>query len=523
MIGQRPENPYHFFLELSADNRNPDHYQLLGIPQFTSDLTVIRDAAVTRNSQLRGWDNTDYHDSADELLDEVVAALNVLESPAAKAEYDRQLSMSLSSIGASASMNQAPLTVSRDTDDYRRLPPVESPAVNTPESVDAAPLSNNSREMRFGLPPQMSAGSVGKLLLVLLGFGLLAWWLIPSHGWGIIRDVEGDMEILIDNKPIPTDRWDLPVKLTVGSHTLVIRRDGTEVRRTFHVTAYGPPSILSTTGEILDLAETGGGQIPGEHATQVQLAWSKTLRVPVQYTNSIGSRFQLIPPGEFTMGTSNSTDESPAHHVRITRPFYLGTCEVTRTEYLLVMSGATDRDSSASNLPMTRISWLNATAFCERLSTLPAERTARHHYRLPTEAEWEYACRAGTDTKWSFGEDAWRLPEFAWCQSRRSEPAPVGRLKPNAWGLCDMHGNVSEWCQDWYRADYYQTSPLSDPSGPGASGYTTRVCRGGDWESVAESVRSAFRSANSQDVSDSPHVGVRVVLEIEFPAAVKER
>jgi formylglycine-generating enzyme required for sulfatase activity/serine/threonine protein kinase len=242
-----------------------------------------------------------------------------------------------------------------------------------------------------------------------------------------------------------------------------------------------------------------------------QLAWAKQLGVIVEITNSVGMPLVLIPPGEFDMGASEAEAkcmiedvrlenvatwlattiplQTPQHHVKITRALYIGRCEVTQEQFQRVMqsnpsafcSQGSAKESVAgidtSRFPVDSVSWDQASEFCKRLSESPAEKAARRTYRLPTEAEWEYSARAGTTTRFWFGEDANLLGQFDW--SRQPRPQPVGQKWPNPWGLHDAHGNVTEWCYDLFDELYYRFSPTEDPKGP-TSG-TRRVVRGGAW------------------------------------------
>ncbi len=217
--------------------------------------------------------------------------------------------------------------------------------------------------------------------------------------------------------------------------------------------------------------------------------------------NSIGLQLLLIPAGEFQMGSPDSDsdaydDEKPQHTVRITKPFYLGVTEVTQEQYERVM-GTNPSYFKGAQLPVETVSWVDAMEFCRKLSELPGERIAGRVYRLPTEAEWEYACRAGSKTKWSFGDAESSLGDYAWYTSNSGRKThTVGTKKPNAWGLYDMHGNVWEWCSDWYKPDY-TTTTVSDPTGP-ATG-SIRVYRGGSWGNYAGQGRSAFRDGGTPD------------------------
>jgi formylglycine-generating enzyme required for sulfatase activity len=227
--------------------------------------------------------------------------------------------------------------------------------------------------------------------------------------------------------------------------------------------------------------------------------WAEYLNTGITITNSIGLELKLIPPGEFMMGDEN---ESPQHRVEITRPFYLSVTEVTQEQYRQVLGENPSSKKGADN-PVERVSWIDAVEFCARLSEKEGV-----EYRLPTEAEWEYACRGGTTTKYSFGDDRSQLRNFAWYEvNAERRHHPVGQKKPNPWGLYDMHGNVREWCQDWYGD--YPSGSTTDPTGA-ASG-SLRVSRGGGWRSVAAICRSASRPGFGPS-GRSGHYGFRVAL-----------
>lgn len=226
--------------------------------------------------------------------------------------------------------------------------------------------------------------------------------------------------------------------------------------------------------------------------------------------NSIGVEMKLITAGTFTMGDakgSRTGDETP-HKVTLTQPFYLGVTEVTNAQWKVVM-GEVPSKWKDEDLPVGRVSWDEAEAFCAKLSSLPAERSAGRVYRLPTEAEWEYACRAGTSTTYSFGDDASLLGDFAWFEdeNREHRAHAVGQKKPNAWGLYDMHGNVWEWCSDWY-GDYPRGS-VTDPLG--ASSGKDRVKRGGSCYYLPFGCRSATRDSRAPSYRN-PDIGFRLAL-----------
>jgi formylglycine-generating enzyme required for sulfatase activity len=232
------------------------------------------------------------------------------------------------------------------------------------------------------------------------------------------------------------------------------------------------------------------------------------------YTNSIGMEFVLIPAGSFTMGADKnfedaSDDETPQHRVRISKPFYLGTYEVTQAQWTAVMGNNPSKYKGRSN-PVEQVSWDDIQVFIQRLN----QKEGHTRYRLPTEAEWEYAARAGTESTYSFGDDARELGKYAWYDEnyRSGSTHPVGQKQPNAWGLYDMHGNVWEWVQDWYGDRYYSDSPDTDPKGPSSGSY--RVLRGGGWYFSAQYCRAAFRDFNSPDIRYY-YVGFRLALSPE--------
>ena len=204
---------------------------------------------------------------------------------------------------------------------------------------------------------------------------------------------------------------------------------------------------------------------------------------------SIGMEFKLIPAGTFTMGDASGLNNETPHEVTLTKPFKMGVHEVTQDQYEQVM-GVNPSEYKGADNPVETVSWEDAVEFCRKLSELPAEKEAGNVYRLPTEAEWEYACRAGTTTKYSFGDDDSELGDYAW-HSKNSvlKTHPVGSKLPNAWGLYDMYGNVGEWCQDWYGE--YPSGAVTDPSG--ATSGSLRVFRGGGWFGPAVECRSAGR------------------------------
>lgn len=244
-------------------------------------------------------------------------------------------------------------------------------------------------------------------------------------------------------------------------------------------------------------------------------------------TNSIGMQLVQVPAGEFSLGLPDAdrSEELPSeyapHRVRITRPFYLGVHEVTQQQYSRVMEanpawhaatgeGAgsiTGQDSSV--YPVEQVSWHDAEQFCRRLSQIADEQKAGRSYRLPTEAEWEYACRAG------------KTAPLAGAAKSSTEEAlrPIGSGTPNEFGLHDMRASVWEWCADWYGVGYYSASPREDPQGPQQG--VLRVVRGRDWIFSGFGNRPYLTRDPSPPSRKSKWIGFRVVCDMKAAASQK--
>jgi formylglycine-generating enzyme required for sulfatase activity len=206
-----------------------------------------------------------------------------------------------------------------------------------------------------------------------------------------------------------------------------------------------------------------------------------------------GISFVLIPAGTFPRGSYHAyDDEKPVHTVCLSRPFYLGMYPVTQRQWEAVM-GSNPSRFQGSERPVEQVSWDKVQEFIRSLNT----HEGRALYRLPTEAEWEYAARAGATGSYCFGDDVTQLAQYAWyADNAGGTTHPVGQLQPNAWGLYDMHGNVWEWVQDWYDSQEYTRRAATgiavvDPVGPAAG--SGRVFRGGSWGNIARDCRSAGR------------------------------
>jgi len=236
--------------------------------------------------------------------------------------------------------------------------------------------------------------------------------------------------------------------------------------------------------------------------------------------NTLGMNLNLIPNGTFKMGSPENeegrNEDETQHEVTISKAFYMQTTEVTQEQWTAVIGNEPWKGKGnvkeGPNYAASHVSWNDAVAYCKTLSGKEGKT-----YRLPTEAEWEYACRAGTQTTWNFGGDEKELGDYAWYDKNAWDidekyAHQVELKKPNAFGLYDMHGNVYEWCHDYHGGDYYKQSPAQDPTGP-ASG-SSRVLRGGSWNYYSPSTRSAYRGRIDADNRGNLG-GFRLVRELD--------
>jgi formylglycine-generating enzyme required for sulfatase activity len=220
-----------------------------------------------------------------------------------------------------------------------------------------------------------------------------------------------------------------------------------------------------------------------------------------------GIHLRLIPAGEYDMGSKEGDSNcTPVHHVKISSPFYIGKYEVTQAQWQTVMAPYNPSYWKGENLPVDNISWKNAQEFCKK---------SGDGLRLPTEAEWEYACRAGSKGRWYFGNDESAMQSYAWWWwNSGSQTQPVGQKKPNAWELYDMLGNVQEWCSDSYGDDYYAecVQGVTDPQGP-SNQAGPRVLRGGSWCYYSWGPRASDRNGEQPDYQANGS-GFRVALPV---------
>jgi len=395
--------------------------------------------------------------------------------------------------------------------------------------------------------------------VLLLGF-VVAWAagvlrVKTSHGMIELVNLPKDAEVFVDGEEVavtwPGGGKPAVVTVTAGKHKIKVKKDGIEIsgheltvqaegKEKFTVRFVPPPKLLNELPKDDDADSTRTAKKDARPDASPAI---KTASSPGSFENSIGMTLKRIPAGEFFMGAPDDDieagkDEKPSHRVRISKPFYLGICEVTQAQYEAVMGNNPSHFSangegkdkiagqSTDRYPVENVSWLDAVRFCNVLSEEDgkkpfyeideeAVRVPDWHgqgYRLPTEAEWEYACRANapTPTRYSFGDNPVELGEYGWFNGNSEQRThPVAQKRPNGFGLYDMHGNAWEWCWDWYGEGYYSQSPANDPTGP--AGVSHRVIRGGSWSSDPRYARSALRHRFAA-VNQSSYLGFRLAL-----------
>jgi len=261
-------------------------------------------------------------------------------------------------------------------------------------------------------------------------------------------------------------------------------------------------------------------------------ASNRAQNTPVEIKTASGIEMVYVPGGEFMMGANNGNpDEAPAHKVKLSA-FAIDKYEVTQELFEKVQLPNPSHWNESPKKPVERVRWRDAKQYCnersalEKLKPVYNEKTAdwdpdfsANGYRLPTEAEWEYACKAGTDGPFDFGQ-ADKLRQVAWFADNAEEKThAAGQKKPNRWGIFDLYGNVSEWCEDVYSPTYYKESPANDPFGPPSPGKDVkRAMRGGSWKSSSEMCRSTFRQGQKTGDTDAcfytDYCGFRCVRRI---------
>ena len=481
-------DPYHKWLAIPPEEQPPNHYRLLAVTVFESDPDVIDAAADQRMSHLRTYQTGKNAELSQKLLNEISSARICLLNPDQRAAYDEQLR---------ASLVETELTPLEDTAaplsaEVQLTNAFETPRVATAPAGAVGPAvvqqrRPSKRPRRWMLPALLSGGSLVVLVVIIA--------IVSSNGDPQQQTAQGDTSSK-DTPPPPSDGASKDKQAPYPDPDAApTSRDDTKLPSDLPDM---PPT--NDSGKPTDPPDSIEPMIP----VQPKDSQPKDVKLPEEplaegtITNSIGMKLAYIPAGEFLMGSPEIEERQGAdehqHRVRITKPFLLGVYEVTQQQFEKVMGTCPwqgkDRVREGPGNPAVYVNWNDAVEFCRKLG---AKEGVQYH--LPTEAQWEYACRAGTSTNYSFGNDQSKVAQHVRC-SRNSYHIgenyahPVGQKLPNPWGLYDMHGNISEWCQDWY-ATYSSEDIASDPIGP-AQG-KRRVLRGGSWNNEAPEVRSASR------------------------------
>ena len=485
-----PFDPYYKWLGIPPKDQPPHFYRLLGIEDFETDVDVIENAAARLISQLRTYAIGPNSEDSHKLLNEVASARVTLLNPARKAEYDQSLTQS-GRLAAGEILDvvlKKPLTGNSGQD--QRL--ADSRQVHAGSAVTRVGGKQTAISRKWSSSHTAFAGMIATV--VFAAVLLLGMYRGSDDGASkkpVAMSVAGESDTTSIASDTPVPPATVPSMLEPESAVA-----------SSEIASASTPS--APTSEIPLLNQSGNGDASAEivSATPPSIVAEpkpgpepsfEAKVLPSEMTNSIGMELKLIAAGTFMMGEGDN-----AHEVTLTKYFYLGIHEVTQAQYEAVMETNPSEFKGASN-PAEGISWGDAVRFCQELAGLPAEREAGRRYRLPTEAEWEYACRAGTTTVFSFGDDAGELINYGWFDKNADGMThPVGEKLPNSWGLYDMHGNVWEWCLDWFGD--FPSELVTDPVNrtPGLH----RVIRGGGWHRAA----AAFSIGGSRQVHPfGPH------------------
>lgn len=484
-------DPYRKWLGIQAEDWPPTHYRLLGISPDEHDPDVINAALLRNSAYVRNFQTGQYAEQANQILNELSVAAICLSDPAKRAAYDRSLRPAMPPPGAAHPSRPVatPAHVSPG-----RMAPVAPPPAPPPvvphhpgppldplmalSQVSAFELNSRPQSAFFEQPQPKKQGLSGWVWMSGLGASVVVAALLVM---GMISALRG-----ASRRP---DAVDSTSTLTSSS-----------------VNDQLNPQAPVTSESVKTSDSVSAGQESDDNGLKMKFCW--------------------CPPGTFMMGAPDSDKDATNHEkpqvkVTLSRGFWLGKHEVTQGQWQAVMGNEPWRGQKNTgegvDFAASFVGWEDAAQFCSKL-TISERKTGRlnasEEYRLPTEAEWEYACRAGTKTRYNFGDDAGMLDEYAWWGGEvgngnaKSEQYAhqVGLKKPNAWGLYDVHGNVWEWCSGWYSS---KLAGGRDP--PGSSQDSFRVVRGGGWQNLAAHCRSSHRVRYSP-LNRHSLMGFRVAL-----------
>jgi formylglycine-generating enzyme required for sulfatase activity len=480
-------DPYHIWLGIPKGKRPPTHYQLLRISPAEHADEVIEATAERQSAYVRKCRIGEYAKLADQLLYEIEEARHCLLKPHLRKEYDEKLA------------------------DGKPKPPSK---LVTPPPTKIVGESNEIVRTYLGA---MSVLVGGFLVMALVTF-LLPWKKVVFSQTSAPQPVADD--IVAANPQAagnaPNANANVPANvLPPGNAAAAVPAGASAPRK-----ALGRPNGPKVGRAKAPKPELLVNPFDEVAAKESQKKWSAYLQSPVELTNSIGMKLILVPAGDFMMGSDDQRlpeNARPVHRVRINKPLYFGVYEVTQEQFEKVMGFNPSHFSDDPQRPCDSVSLTDDLSFLRRLGDVAEENLAGRRYRLPTEAEWEFACRAGTTTLFHFGDEI-KVDEANFNGRNGEEQvgpglgrtAKVGSYAPNAFGLFDMHGNVVEVVSDWYSAGYYAVSPVDDPQGPESG--ERGVGRGGGWNNPA--IPSAYRFHGPRSTIDAA-LGFRVVCEIK--------
>ncbi len=480
---------YYEWLSIAPEDQPPTLYRLLGLRTFEDDPTVIENAADRQMSHLRTFQSGKHSAESQKILNHVASARVTLLNPEKREEYDKLLreQMKLEAEGSvlddESSARQEELSTTLvgflEAIEISKLKEIAEETKKKPKPAEPRKPPKRtavSSDKAAGDRRLMIGGAIGAGVLLLLVIAVLA----VKFGGGKKEE-----------RPQKEDAW----LADIGQQ----REPSTPAKPT------EPP--VKPTEPTTPRPATVPDDQSAEQPVSVQVAeYAKKLTIDLP--GDVKMEFVLIPAGEFMMGSSEAQRqlalaeaerrkdgwlkgriglEGPQHKVKISQPFYLGKYEVTQAQWQAVMGNNPSKSKGSTN-PVEQVSWEDIQQFLAKLNV--AFEKKGMVFGLPTEAEWEYACRAGTTTAFSFADDPTLLSQYGWFTGNSGKKThPVGQGKPNAWGLYDMHGNVWEWCSDWL--NWYGKSPRVDPAGP--PGGLQRGQRGGSCNCSAMACRTAFR------------------------------
>ena len=393
--------------------------------------------------------------------------------------------------------------------------PQSLPALKVQDSFIRSRIRRAKQKGSNGLLYSSLAGGVFLLLSVI-------FWIRNGQALVKVEVHADDVQVTFENRTLSLVDGARDYRVTPGEHTLHIKSNDAEFDTEKFTLKRGENPVVTVEVVDAEIVAKLGKDVISRQPLSSSNTKILSLAPPLTITNTIGMTLRRIEPGTFVMGSdSGEANQKPPHTVEITKPFYMGIHEVTQQQWNAVMTNRQNPWKGQQNtiegddVAASFVNWDDAQEFITRLNAL--ESSTGRVYRMPTEAEWEYTCRAATTTLYSFGDSVEQLGECAWWGGRQGDgnckneqyAHRVGQKLPNAWGLYDMHGNVWEWCADWHDDNYFSRTSLRDPLNINTSSY--RVTRGGGWFGFAWYYRSAFRNADLQTLRKSDH-GFRVAL-----------